>query len=204
MCNTHWDGLWCSWNKCILSLCAHGLQHVEAQSRSWPSVTPPCRLPWVHQCCMSGTALWVKWHWRTSKTDFQQVREKLFWHFKWNTSVSNPHWPLMCLLGFVARGVDPEGLQQIGSNPWSPWPKLISHVAQSAWVTDLKDRNFLYHLPFHLFQLCYFPVLAFSVQQEITDILTYSTSRPSTITCGTFKSCLEFCCFGVKHCSILV
>lgn len=57
----------------------------------------PCRLPWVHRCLMSGTALWVKWHKRTSKTDFHQVRGKLFWRFKWNTSVSNPCWPLMCL-----------------------------------------------------------------------------------------------------------
>lgn len=55
----------------------------------------PCRLLQVQWCHMSGTALWVRWHRRIS-TDFQQVRWKLFWHFKCNTSVRKPQWPLMC------------------------------------------------------------------------------------------------------------
>lgn len=139
----------------------------EAQ-RSLTRRNRPRRLRRVHRCRMSGTAFWVRWHKRTSKTDSQQVRGKLFWHFKWNTSVSNPHWPLMCRpiplveiagLGFAVRGVSPEGAQQIGSNPWSPQPKLISHVAPSAWVTDLKDRTLLVSLAFPLLLFPDFSVL---------------------------------------------
>lgn len=126
----------------------------------------PRRLLQVQRCRMSGTALWVRWYKRTSKTDFQQVRGKLFWHFKWNTSVSNPHWPLMCLpipsvetagLGFAVRAVGLEGAQQIGSNPWSLQPKLISHVSPSAWVTDLKDRTLLISLVFSPLSALLFP-----------------------------------------------
>lgn len=106
--------------------------------------------------------------------------------------------------GQGCRAVGPQGAQLIGSNPWSLQPKMISHVAPSAWVTDLKDRTVLYHLSFHLFQLCYFLILVSSVQWEITDISTYSTSRRRTNALGTLKSCLclicRFCQNKFKRC----
>lgn len=58
---------------------------VPQQVQSSPK--PFCRLLWVHWC--------HKWQ-MTFKTGFQQARGKLFWHLKWNTSIYNPLWPLMC------------------------------------------------------------------------------------------------------------
>lgn len=89
------DGLWCSWHKSILSLLACGLQHVRPRG-AWPDVIAlagyggfigvACQK--LH-CGWSGTR-------ELPKQTLGRSEGKLFWHFKWNTSVSSPHTDLSC------------------------------------------------------------------------------------------------------------
>lgn len=121
----------------------HGLRRsaCEAQIRS-SSPFAPRRLTPVHRCHMSllrgREGLPEQALCRSQGNCFGILNETPpilgdLWAHLWLSADS----------GFRVCGLSsgPQGEQQIGSNPWSPQPKLISHTVLSVWVTYLKDRS---------------------------------------------------------------
>lgn len=132
--------LWCFYRMCNTH--CHGLYYAacEAQSRS----LPPCGLTLVHRCHMSvlcgREGLPEQALCRSQGNCFGILNETppIFgdlWVCLWLSVDSE--------FGVCGRSTGPQGKQQIGANPWSLRPKLISHTVPSVLVTCFKDWSFL-------------------------------------------------------------